>query len=47
VIKPAVFTLGRWAATLLVGLSVFSAQADIGPAGSGLTARASNASTAF
>jgi long-chain fatty acid transport protein len=35
----------RW---LLAGLSALTvAQADIGPAGSGLTARASNASTAF
>jgi len=32
---------------LLAGLSVLTAQADIGPAGSGLTARASNASSAF
>ena len=32
---------------LLAGLSIFTAQADIGPAGSGLTARASNASSAF
>ena len=32
---------------LLAGLSAFSAQADIGPALSGLTAGASNASTVF
>lgn len=37
----------RRAGWLLAGLSAFAAQADIGPAGSGLTARASNASTTF
>ena len=37
----------RRAGWLLAGLSAFAAQADIGPAGSGLTARTSNASTAF
>lgn len=35
------------AAWLLAGLSAFAAQADIGPALSGLTARASNATTVF
>jgi len=32
---------------LLAGLSTFAAQADVGPALSGLTAQASNASTVF
>jgi len=32
---------------VLAGLSTFAAQADLGPALSGLTARASNATTAF
>jgi long-chain fatty acid transport protein len=40
--------LGRRTGWLLVGLSVFATvQADLGPALSGLTARASNASTVF
>ena len=38
---------GLLAGWLLVGLSALPAQADIGPAFSGVTARASNASTVF
>ena len=41
------FGLGLSTTWLLAGLSALPAHADIGPAGSGLTAGASNASTAF
>jgi len=45
---PGALALGRRTGWLLAGLSVFATvQADIGPALSGLTARASNASTVF
>jgi hypothetical protein len=45
--RLTVIGLGLRAGWLLASLSVFTAQADIGPALSGLTARASNASTVF
>ena len=44
---PRALTVGRRAGWLLAGLSAFPALADLGPALSGLTARASNASTVF
>jgi len=45
---PGALALGRRTGWLLAGLSVFATvQADLGPALSGLTARASNASTVF
>ena len=45
--RLALFGPGLSAVWLLSGLFALPAHADIGPAGSGLTARASNASTAF
>ena len=45
--RQTVIGLGLRAGWLLAGLSAFTVQADIGPAFSGFTARASNASTVF